>query len=226
MIETSTTQVTPLQIRQRRVISSAETATKPAADWQTVNNLPPKKSLLKNLAVASTLVLCAVTLRTGALPSLSTATDAILTAATDHSLLDEQLGKLSFVSALFPEAVLVFGESRTTALPLPVSGGVVVHAWSESEPYLSFRSSTTQVHSSADGEVTGIYHGYGDERLIQVTGNNGLSCLYGNLEDVTVHLGDAVRVGSLLGTLLPGEDLVLEVRQDGTNIDPASYFMQ
>lgn len=226
MIETSNTQITPLQIRQRRVISSVETAKKPAVDWQTVSNLPPKKSLLKNLAVASALVLCAVTLRTGAVPSLSTATDAILTAATDHSLLDEQLGKLSFVSALFPEAVLVFGESQTTALTLPVSGGVVIHTWSENEPYLAFRTTASQVCSSADGEVTGIYHGYGEERLVQVTGNNGLSCLYGNLEDVAVQLGDVVCVGSLLGTLLPGKDLVLEVRQDGTSIDPASYFMQ
>lgn len=226
MIETSTTQVTPLQIRQRRAISSVATEDMSAADWQTVNNLPPRKSLLKNLAVASALVLCAVTLRTGAVPSLDTATDAILTAATDHTLLDEQLGKLSFVSALFPEAVLVFGESRTTALTLPVNGGVVVHAWSESEPYLSFRSSTTQVHSSALGEVTGIYHGYGDERIVQVSDNDGLSCLYGNLDDVAVQLGDAVSVGSLVGTLLPGEDLVLEVRQDGTSIDPALYFMQ
>ena len=226
MIETSTTQVTPLQVRQRRAILSVATEDTSAADWQTVNNLPPRKSLLKNLAVASALVLCAVTLRTGALPSLDTATDAILTAATDHSLLDEQLGKLSFVSALFPEAVLVFGESHTPELTLPVSGGVVVHAWSESEPYMSFRSSTTQVHSSASGEVTGIYHGYGDERIVQISGNDGLSCLYGNLDDVAVQLGDAVSVGSLVGTLLPGEDLVLEVRQYGTSIAPASYFMQ
>lgn len=181
------------------------------------------EAFMKNLAVASALVLCAVTLRTGAVPQLSDAADAVLTAAADQSLLNDQLGKLSFVSALFPEAVLVFGE-QTQQLSMPVSGGAVVHAWSASEPYISWRTSGSQVCAASSGEVIGVYHGNGEERLVQVMGEDGLACLYGNLEQVAVQIGDQVLTGDVLGALLPGEDCVFEIRQDGISVDPAVYM--
>lgn len=189
---------------------------------------PAKKTrgeaFMKNLAVASALVLCALTLRTGVIPSLDSATDAVLTAATDQSLLDDRLGKLSFVSALFPEAVLVFGEDSMAELSVPVSGGVVVHAWSEAEPYTSWQTTNVQVTASTDGEVIGVYHGYGDERLVQIMGSNGVSCLYGNMDRVNVSTGDAVSAGDVIGTLIPGENFVFEVRRDGVSIDPALWL--
>lgn len=220
---TDQTNISPLQVRQQKAVFATDTGNS-VPDWQNIPNIPPKRSLLKNTAVASALVLCAVTLRTGTIPSLSNAADAIITAAADQSLLDEQLGKLSFVSALFPEAVLVFGESHTSNLAIPVSGGVVIHAWSENEPYMTFRSVTNQVISADDGEVIGIYHGNADERLVQIINKEGLACLYGNMEDVNVQIGEVVSTGSVLGTLLPGEDLAFEVRQNGISINPAGFF--
>ena len=225
MREIEQTSVSPLKIREP-LEWLPDVRNTPAPDWQTVQDLPPKHSLLKNLAVASALVLCAVTLRTGALPSLDDATDAILTAATDQSLLDDQLGKLSFVSSLFPEAVLVFGETQVPELTLPVSGGVIVHAWSEQEPYTTFRANTSQAFSAIAGEVSGVYHGNGDERLVQITNGDGISCLYGNLQDVCVQIGDSVQAGHQIGTILPGEDIAFEIRMDGHSIDPARWFAQ
>lgn len=217
------TQVGSMHVRTRRALQ-AEPARQPQVQWEQ----PPKKrigeSLMKNLAVASALVLCAVTLRTGALPALDSAADVVMTAATDDSLLNDQLGKLSFVSALFPEAVLVFGEQQGEALSLPVSGGTVVHAWSQAEPYMSWRSSGDEVTSASSGEVIGVYHGNGDERLVQVMGDDGLACLYGNLETISVTIGDQVAAGDVLGTLLKGEDCVFELRRDGMSIDPALYL--
>lgn len=190
----------------------------------------PKKRagerLMRNLTVSAALVLCAVTLRAGALPRLSDATDAVLTAATDDSLLDDQLGKLSFVSTLFPEATLVFGESRDDELSLPVSGGVVVHAWSQAEPYMSWRTESDLITAAADGEVIGVYHGNGEERLVQVMGDSGIACLYGNLAEVSVQTGDAVYAGDPLGTLMHGAEAVFEVRRDGMSIDPALFWGQ
>lgn len=222
MARINETQVSAMRVREAaRLTEAPEQPTVP--EW----NEPAQRRLgerfLRNLAVASALALCAVTLRTGAIPQLSDATDVVLTAATDQSLLDDQLGKLSFVSALFPEAVLVFGESGSD-LAMPVSGGVVVHAWSEAEPYMSWRTQDEQVKASADGEVIGVYHGNGDERLVQVMGNDGLSCVYGNLAEVSVQTGDSVAAGDVLGTLIAGEDFVLEVRQDGRSIDPSLYL--
>ncbi len=223
MADLQDTQVTGLRVRNRR-LNPTPLQPAPAIQWQEVERKPRGEAFMKNLAVAAALVLCAVTLRTGAIPSLNDATDAVLTAATDQSLLDDQLGKLSFVSALFPEAVLVFGESEDVALAAPVSGGVVVHAWSDAEPNMSWRTNTLQVSAATGGEVVGVYHGNGDERLVEVMGYDGLSCLYGNLATVNVRTGDAVQAGDAVGTLLPGEDFVLEVRKDGMSMDPALYM--
>ena len=197
---------------------------KPEIDWRVPVKKHPAEELLKNLGVASALVLCAVTLKSGALPAVSGTTDAVLTSVTDHTLLDDQLGKLTFVSSLFPEATLVFGESKAGTLAMPVSGGVVIHAWSEAEPYMTWRTSGSGVYSSDDGVVMGVYHGENEERLVQVMNGNGVTCLYGNLQSSAVQMGDAVASGALLGTLLPGSDCVFEVRIDGVSVDPAAYL--
>lgn len=218
------TEVTPLRIRIRMLTPVQTDATTPNVDWHEPVKKRRGEALIKNMAVSAALVLCAVTLRAGTVPPLDGAADVIMTAATDNSLLDEQLGKLSFVSALFPEAILVFGESGRDTLATPVSGGVVVHAWSDAEPYMSWRTADQKVTAASAGEVIGVYHGNGDERLVQVLGNDGLACLYGNLADVAVQTGDAVTAGTVIGTLLKGEDFVFEVRRNGLSIDPALYF--
>lgn len=227
MPEIERTQVGAMRVRTRRL--SPETAVAPEipeVQWKQPVRKRPGERLLRNMAVAASLLLCAVTLRSGALPQLSAATDAVLTAATDDSLLDDQLGRLSFVSALFPEATLVFGQSHADSLALPVSGGVVVHAWSEAEPYMSWRTDDAVVTSASAGEVIGVYHGNGGERLVQVLGEDGMACLYGNLAELSVQTGDAVQAGDPIGTLMTGADAVFEVRRDGLSIDPALYLSQ
>ena len=195
-----------------------------AIQWQE----PPKRRtgehLIRNLATASALVLCAVALRQGALPGAGTAVDAVMTAVTDNSLLDDSLGRLSFVSSLFPEATLVFGEQTYPTLAWPVSGGTVVHTWTEAEPYTTWRSSARTVTSSIDGEVIGVYHGEGEELLVQVMGDNGLACLYGNLAEVSVSTGDAVQAGDTLGLVMAEADCVMELRRDGISIDPSAMM--
>lgn len=202
--------------RENRLIEKQETI-----QWQE----PPKQRtgehLMRNLATASALVLCAVALRQGALPGTSSAVDAVMTAVTDNTLLDDTLGRLSFVSSLFPEATLVFGEQTYPELAMPVSGGSVVHVWSEAEPYTSWRSDVRTVTSSIGGEVIGVYHGEGEELLVQVMASDGLACLYGNLAEVCVSMGDAVQAGDQLGTVMAGEDCVMELRRDGISIDPS-----
>lgn len=217
------TVVRPMRIRTRTINPPTPEPTPPTLPVNS-ENAPRISRFWRNLAVAGALVLCAVTLRTGAVPSLDAATDLVLTAATDDSLLDDDLGKLSFVSALFPEAVLVFGQQDDASLSMPVSGGVVVHAWSEAEPYMSWRTGSSQVTSASSGEVAGVYHGMGEELLVEVRGNDGLSCIYGNLAETFVRTGDAVAAGEALGTLAVGADAVFEVRREGMSIDPALYL--
>lgn len=182
----------------------------------------PGQELMRNLSVASALVLCVVALRAGSLTA--SPADAVLTAASGGSLLDDDLGKLSFVSSIFPEAALVFGESDAGLLSAPVSGGQVVHAWSQQEPYISWATSSEQVTAAMSGEVRGVYHANSDEVLVQVAGDGGLTCIYGNLAESCVSMGDHVQEGDVIGTLLSGEALAFEVRQDGYSVDPVSLL--
>lgn len=211
-------------MEKETVTSELKIKEKPVIDWQEAKKKHPGEDLLKNLGVASALVLCAVALKSGALPAASDATDAVLTSVTNDTLLDDQLGKLTFVSTLFPEATLVFGEHKANALSVPVSGGVVVHAWNEEEPYMAWRTSESQVFSSGAGVVMGVYHGENEERLVQVMSDNGVTCLYGNLREASVQTGDRVEAGEVLGVLLPGSDCVLEVRVNGVSVDPVAYL--
>ena len=189
---------------------------------------PPKRSrweeLLKNMGVAAALVLCAVALKNGAVPGTENAMDAVLASVTDDTLLDDRLGKLSFVSKMFPEATLVFGESGQESLSMPVSGGVVVHAWSRQEPYMTWRSATREVQSAGEGVVMGIFHGEDEELLVQVMGHSGVECLYGNLEEVFVQTGETIAAGEPVGRLMGERDCVFEVRVDGISTDPEAYL--
>lgn len=214
------TRTSPLHTRENRL----QEPTEPAITWEEPPRRRQGERLLRNLATASALALCAVALRQGALPGAEGVVDVAMDAVTDNTLLDDSLGRLSFVSAMFPEATLVFGEQTRDSVALPVSGGTVVHAWSEAEPYVSLRSDDRQVTSSIDGEVIGVYHGDGEELLVQVMADDGLSCLYGNLSAVDVSTGDAVRAGDALGVVMMGEDCVMELRLDGVSVDPASYL--
>ena len=90
---------------------------------------------------------------------------------------------------------------------------------------MAWRGGRSDVKAALEGEVIGVYHGYGEERLVQIMGSRGLSCLYGNLDEVALQIGDRVSVGDTVGTVLAGEDCVFEVRRDGVSIDP-SVFMK
>lgn len=197
---------------------------KPAVVWQSVPKKRMGDSLMKNMAVAASLVICAVVLHSGAVPPLDKTTDAVLAAASGDTLLDENLGKLSFVSSMFPEATLVFGEQQGNAWNMPVMAEKVVHAWSKQEPYVGWQTKQRYVQAAVDGEVTAVFHGNGEERVIQVMSEDGITCLYGNLATCEVTDGDTVRMGDTLGMLMEDAACVLEVRRNGYSVDPASVL--
>lgn len=215
------TKVTHVSVRQKRVMQPTQQSISAEASRKHCFH---SENLLKNLGVAAAFVLCATALRTGAIPPLEPAADLVLAAATDNTLLDEQLGKLSFVSALFPEAVLVFGDESSDMLSLPVYVNQVTHAWSQQEPYMAWNSDGEAVTASADGEVVGVFHGNGDEQIVKIVGDNDITCIYGNLQEVYVQTGDFICLGDTIGSLLEGADRVIEVQRHGISIDPALYI--
>ena len=192
--------------------------------WQRAQRREPWEHMFRNLSVAAALVVCAMALRHGAVPSLTEMTDVVLAAATDQTLLDEKLGRLSFVSSLFPEATLVFGEKREVVLAQPVFGGSLIHSWAEEEPYQAWNANDATVFASMEGTVMGVYHGENEERLVDVMGADGLTCRYGNLETVIVRTGDWVERGDVIGSMLDSGHCTLEVFRYGVSVDPASYL--
>lgn len=189
-------------------------------EWhQTVRKVWPEE-LLKNISVASALLVCLVMLRSGAVPQAAGMTDAVLAAAANDALLDDRLGKLSFVSALFPDAVLVFGQDTVEQIAMPVQASATVHTWSESEPYVAWTSESTCVFAAISGEVSGIYHGMDEELLIQIAGEHQTSVITGNIASVNVDVGDFVEQGELIGWIGEGSYCSFEVQDNGQSIDP------
>lgn len=205
---------------ETQMIERRPEAPKEAVQWCQTPKKKRGEELVKNISVASALLVCMVMLRSGAIPQAQGMTDAVLAAVTDDSLLNDDLGKLSFVSTLFPEAVLVFGEGSLSTISMPVSASVEIHAWSEQEPYLAWTSDSTCVFAATTGVVAGVYHGMDEERIVQIVNDQQISCIVGNLVDVNVQTGDAVQKGDLIGWIEQGDCCTFEVQSDGYSIDP------
>ena len=189
--------------------------------WEQARRWRPGRTLMKNLAVSAALVISAVTLRCGALPGAEQAVDAVLTAAGEDTLLDDRLGKLSFVGSFFPEAALVFGSNDDYAWP--VEEGTAVHAWNEAEPYMAWQTTDGSVFSAADGVVMETGCGADGLRTLTVRNEDGLLCVYGGLKTIEREEGDSVARGEHLGTV--GEQLLcMEVFRSGRSIDPAEVL--
>ena len=103
---------------------------------------------------------------------------------------------------------------------MPVVAEAVSHAWTVAEPYTCWTTTDGQVLTAATGEVTGIYHGYGDELIVEVTDDADYTWLYGNLATLQVALGDQVAIGEFIGAVMEGTEFALEVRRDGHSLDP------
>ena len=214
-------------IKSTRDVSWEETMEKQGE----IEYLPPAgarrilmgKRLSRNLAVSALLLLAIVSVRNAELPGGQT----ILTAAKSltEGGWDETLGKISFVGNFLPETISVFLEGTPTAsLALPCSGPMV-HVYSAGEPYLGYESRDGQVYCVSDGDVMAVAHGVNEEIILRVRQDDGLEAFYYNLEKTAFSEGDRLTRGQAVGTLLAGNQAILEIRKNGRPIDPTSFFL-
>ena len=196
---------------ENRVCADKETPSKAALFGE---------KLARNLALAGMLVLTVAAIHNAEWPS----GPAVLTAVREmiDPAWDESLGKISFVSHLFPDTVAVFFESGLQADLTAPCFGTVTHSWTDAEPYIGYASSDLRVYAAADGQVMSVAHGLNDERIVRVRHENGLETLYYNLASVHVQEGDAVTASTCLGLRLPLEEAFMEVRRSGRAIDPSA----
>lgn len=178
--------------------------------------------LAKDLAVAVALVVCAVLLRGGEMSAMTVASDAVLDAMSDDTLLDEHLGKLSFVSSIFPETALVFGEQPEAVLTL--SGSVVRHGWREDEPYLAWQAGKGAYASPVSGSVADIRRDPdGTWSVVVDRMGDDACCVFGGLASLTVCEGDAVAAGAPLGEPAGDGLLTMEIRREGRSVWPDDW---
>lgn len=184
----------------------------------------PGAELVKNLSVAVVLVVCAVLLRGGEVPALTASTDVVLDAMSEESLLDEHLGRLSFVSSLFPETALVFGEQTEPESVLTIASSEVVHGWREEEPYLAWQAEQGAYASPVAGLVTDIRRDPdGGWSVLLDRAGDDTCCVFGGLASLTVREGDTVSVGVPLGESQRGGVLTMEIRRNGRNVWPDGW---
>lgn len=178
--------------------------------------------LARNLALAGMLILTVAAVRGAGWPT----GHEILTAAQylSEPAWDETLGKISFVSSLFPESVSVFFESPIDASLTAPCFGTVSHAYSESEPYVGYLSPDGRVYAAASGQVMSLAHGENEEWVLRLRHDDGLETLYYGLQSVQVREGDQVTEQTCLGAGLSSEDIYIEVRRSGRPIDPTALI--
>lgn len=178
--------------------------------------------LTRNLALAGLLLLSITSIRNASLPSGNT----ILTSVQNiiDADWDSDLGKISFVSNLFPETVSVFFESSPDVPLIQPCFGQLIHAWSKQEPYLGYQSLDHKVYAVASGEIMSIAHGIGEEIILRVRQADGMETLYYNLKNVSVQEGDQVTVSTVLGEVSAADQAVIEVRKNGLTIDPTQMM--
>jgi murein DD-endopeptidase MepM/ murein hydrolase activator NlpD len=139
-----------------------------------------------------------------------------------------QVERLSRTLALVPYRKPVIGEVEFTSgfgvRNDPFLGRPAMHTG------LDFRAATGDpVRATANGKVvsSGWTGGYG--RMVEIDHGNGLSTRYGHLSEISVKVGDQIRIGQVVGAVgstgrSTGPHLHYETRIDGEAVDPQKFL--
>lgn len=139
-----------------------------------------------------------------------------------------EMDRLNRTLALVPYRKPVIGEVEFTSgfgvRSDPFLGRPAMHTG------LDFRAATGDpVRVTANGKVVsaGWSGGYG--RMVEVDHGNGLSTRYGHLSEISVRVGEVVKIGQVVGLVgstgrSTGPHLHYETRIDGEAVDPQKFL--
>jgi murein DD-endopeptidase MepM/ murein hydrolase activator NlpD len=139
-----------------------------------------------------------------------------------------QVERLNRTLALVPYRKPVVGEVEFTSgfgvRSDPFLGRPAMHTG------LDFRATMGDpVRATANGKVvsSGWAGGYG--RMVEIDHGNGLSTRYGHLSEIGVKVGDAIKIGQVIGAVgstgrSTGPHLHYETRIDGDAVDPQKFL--
>lgn len=172
--------------------------------------------LTRNIAAAAALVVCAVMLRSAAMPDTQSVFNSL-----EESFgveLDDSLGKLTFVGNIIGAPL---ADKRLSLS----HGEEIVHTYIESEPYIGLYCPDGEAHALQDSTVMAVGHGENEELLVCLRGRGGVETIYGNLASLSVREGDEVEQGTALGEVIGGRFLTLECRMQGESVSAASLIV-
>jgi murein DD-endopeptidase MepM/ murein hydrolase activator NlpD len=139
-----------------------------------------------------------------------------------------QVDRLNRTLALVPYRKPVVGEVEFTSgfgvRSDPFLGRPAMHTG------LDFRAASGDpVRATANGKVasSGWTGGYG--RMVEIDHGNGLSTRYGHLSEISVKVGDVIKIGQVIGAVgstgrSTGPHLHYETRIDGEAVDPQKFL--
>jgi hypothetical protein len=139
-----------------------------------------------------------------------------------------QMLRLNQTLALVPYRKPVIGEVEFTSgfgvRSDPFLGRPAMHTG------LDFRAASGDpVRATANGKVvsSGWAGGYG--RMVEIDHGNGLSTRYGHLSEISVRVGDVIKIGQVIGAVgstgrSTGPHLHYETRIDGDAVDPQKFL--
>ncbi|MDD4797060.1 MAG: M23 family metallopeptidase [Eubacteriales bacterium] len=186
------------------------------ADEQGTDKLPLQ------LFICGAICLVIIGMKNIDLPIANDALQGLKIAVSAQSDMDKALGKLRFVTNLFPETTEVFNPTSDKIM-LPVSGSI--QSVETEAPYAISMVADTEAPVSAVGAGRVFYAGnsatYGT--LVRVVHNGGFETVYTGLTP-TVKAGDDVAAGQSLGILPAGTQLRFLVYQDGAAIPAQDYL--
>lgn len=189
----------------------------------TGRKLTAGEKLLRNSAIACSLLLVVLALNNVDQPWTQQAADGVRRVVTMRVDLDETLGRLNFVRELVPEAALVFWNMGSESGAIAPVEGALIHAYDAQQPWLEYSLSGAQdVKSVKDGQITAVGQGAAGDWTVLIDHVNGEQTVYAYLDQALVKVGQQVVAGEVIGATASQEDsrLYFEYRVNGVAQDP------
>ncbi|MEG0934005.1 MAG: M23 family metallopeptidase [Clostridia bacterium] len=189
------------------------------------SNRTTGEKLLRNTAIACTLLMCVMAMSKLDTPWSKQVTQTIASAVTMRVDLDDTLGKLNFVRDWMPDTALVFWNMGAgDALARPVSGALT-HAYTDAQPWLEYQVRGEQpVYAAADGTVAALSENDKGEWTMLIDHEGGEQTVYAYMGKAIAATGQALERGAQIGVTQNQEAarLYFEMRAGGVPVDPSA----
>ncbi|MDD3243663.1 MAG: M23 family metallopeptidase [Eubacteriales bacterium] len=181
-------------------------------------------SLPLQLFVCGAICLVIIGMKYIDLPVMDDALQGLKIAVSAQSDVDSALGKLKFVTNLFPEKATEVFNPQDAALSLPVSG-TVMGMGSESPYAVEVVCDAQQPVKAAAGRVFYSGSSISYDTMVRLVHDDGYETIYTGFAP-QVKAGDNVEAGQSLGVAEAGSSVLFMVYRDGAAVRASDYLRE